>query len=275
MHVSPIGMGCMPLSLAERPLESTAIRVLHAAMEAGTNFFDTADVYCQDHRDIGHNERLIAKALSQWHRPENIKVATKGGLCRPKGRWESAGRPAQLRKACEKSLRALGVERIFLYQLHAPDPDIPFLDQVAVLKELQNEGKIEHIGLSNVSLAQVDAAAALTTIQTVQNRCHPRAQRDYRNALVSFLELRKISYLPYSPVGGGNSHQEVAAIPVFTELAQKYACSPYAVILNWHLGQGPHVIPIPGASRLHSATDSPSAGGFILSAQDRERIDSI
>jgi len=129
--VSVVGYGGMHLSIDGRPSESQGIRVLHAALDAGVTLIDTADVYCLDQHDIGHNERLIAAALAAWSGPrDHVIVATKGGVVRPGGRWESDARPVQLRAACERSLRALGTERIDLYQLHAPDPRVPLAESV-------------------------------------------------------------------------------------------------------------------------------------------------
>jgi len=172
--VSVIGYGGMPLSLAGRPSEDQAIRAVHAALDSGATLIDTADVYCLDDSDIGHNERLIAKALKQWPgSKDHIIVATKGGLTRPGGRWERNGRPEHLRRACDKSLAALGVERIDLYQLHAPDPRVPFADSVGVLAELKAAEKVRCVGLSNVSVEEIEEARGIVEVTTVQNRLSP------------------------------------------------------------------------------------------------------
>src|SRR5690606_23709592 len=134
-----IGLGGMPLSIQGRPDEAQAIAVIHAALDAGITFIDTADAYCLDDGEIGHNERLIAKALAAWP-SARVVVATKGGLERPGGRWETNGRPEHLRAACERSLAALGVEQIELYQLHAPDSAVPFAESVGALADLRREG---------------------------------------------------------------------------------------------------------------------------------------
>src|SRR5690606_14160212 len=127
ISVFPIGLGGMPMSIRKERDEANGVRVILAALEAGVDLIDTADVYCLDDDDLGHNERLIAKALEQW-RGHSVVVATKGGCIRPEGRWDVDGRPEHLRAACDRSLKALGVERIQLYQLHAPDPSVPFAD---------------------------------------------------------------------------------------------------------------------------------------------------
>jgi aryl-alcohol dehydrogenase-like predicted oxidoreductase len=138
----------MHLSIAGRPAEAQGIRVIHAALDAGVTLIDTADVYCLNQHDIGHNERLIAEALASWAgRRDTVIVATKGGLLRPDGRWENDARPEQLRAACDRSLLALGTDRIDLYQLHAPDPHVPFADSVGELSRLRERGKIRGVGL--------------------------------------------------------------------------------------------------------------------------------
>ena len=151
LTVGAVGLGGMYLSIRERPSEEDAIRTIHASLDAGITLIDTADVYCLDQRDIGHNERLIARALRD-RAHGGVVVATKGGLERPNGAWTRNARPAHLREACERSLEALGVQRIDVYQLHAPDPRVPFADSVGELAKLRSEGKIAHVALSNVSV---------------------------------------------------------------------------------------------------------------------------
>src|SRR6185436_17134419 len=153
-----IGFGGMPLSIQGRPPEDVGRKVLHAAIDAGMTLIDTADVYCLDDDDIGHNERLIASVLRERSDRDRIRVATKGGLRRPRGAWTNDGTPAHIREACEASLRALDVDRIWLYQFHAPDPGVKFEKNVEAFAELQRGGKFEHFGLSNVSIAQIDKA---------------------------------------------------------------------------------------------------------------------
>lgn len=266
--VRAVGFGGMPLSIRpERPSEADAVKVLHAAFEAGTDFVDTADVYCLDDSDLGHNERLIAKAVKSW--PGKVVVATKGGLTRPGGRWESDAKPESLRRACERSLKALGVEAIDLYQLHAPDDAVPLADSVGAMRRLQEEGKVRFLGLSNVDLAELDLALTVARVESVQNRLNPDARCDLDNGLVAGCAKRGVAYLPYCPVGGGrNQHAELTARPAIRALAEKHRTSPYCVVLAWLLAQGAHVIPIPGASKPASATDSPKALSVRLSPED-------
>lgn len=275
LKVRAIGFGGMPLSIRrDGPSEADAIKVLHAAFEAGTDFVDTADVYCHDDSDIGHNERIVAKALKAWRRAP-IVVATKGGLTRPGGRWERDARPESLRRACEKSLKALGVEAIDLYQLHAPDEKVTYADSIGSLVRLQEEGKIQHVGLSNVSLAQLDEALAIVRVESVQNQLNPKDREDLDNGLVKACAERGVAYLPYCPVGGGQGHAGLAQHPALQALALKHQASPYCVILAWHLAQGENVIPIPGASRVGSAADSPKALSVNLSPEDLAVINNL
>src|SRR5215212_1721586 len=171
MEFPAIGFGGMPLSIQGRPPEEEGKKVLHAAIDAGMTFIDTADVYCYDDNDIGHNERLIASVVRE--RKDDVKVGTKAGLRRPKGAWVTDGTPQHIRKACEQSLRALGTDRIWLYQFHAPDPKVPFAKSVEAFAELHREGKFEHFGLSNVSIEQLDEAQKILPVISVQNRLNP------------------------------------------------------------------------------------------------------
>ena len=151
-QISAIGFGGMPLSITGRPAEDVAKKVVHAAIDAGMTLLDTADVYCLDDDDIGHNERLIAAAVREHPKRDDVRIATKAGLRRPRGAWTNDGTPKHIREACEKSLRALGTEQIWLYQFHAPDPGIPFEKSVEAFAELQRQGKCRYVGLSNVSV---------------------------------------------------------------------------------------------------------------------------
>lgn len=275
IEVFPVGLGGMPLSVAGRPDEARALETLAAALDAGVDFIDTANVYCLDDADMGHNERVIAKALKRAGKAKSATVATKGGLARPGGSWTNDARPAFLRASCEASLKALGVEAIALYQLHAPDPKVPFVDSVGELARLKKEGKILHVGLSNVDEDELEAALQIVRVESVQNRCHPFDPGDYRDGLLKACERHGVSYLPYSVVGGHRSQQRVGGHPLFAELGRKHSASPYAVAVAWHLAQSPAVLPIPGASRPESIRDSASAAGLRLEPADLKRIDAL
>ena len=257
----------MPLSIQGRPpREADAIGVLHEVFDAGVTLIDTADVYCLDDDDLGHNERLVAKALSTWEGdPETVIVATKGGLTRPDGRWERDARPERLVAACDRSLAALGVDRIDLYQLHAPDPRVPFAESVGALAELQHAGKILWIGLSNVSVEEINAARSMVDVITVQNRLSPFFREAVRDGVVDHCAKHGIGFLAYSPVGGGRLNRKLPSHPALQPIASTHGVSPHAAVLAWVLAQGPTVIPIPGARTVQHALDSLTAADVTLS----------
>ena len=273
-RVPPVGFGGMPLSIADRPSEEQGVRVVHAALDAGVRLLDTADVYCLSDEDLGHNERLMAKALRSWNGPRSeVLVATKGGLTRPDGRWERNGRPEHLRRACDRSLKALGVDRIDLYQFHAPDPQVPFAESVGMLAELQGEGKIRWVGLSNVSVDQINAARRHLEVVTVQNRLNPWFREALEEGVVDHCERLGIGFLAYSPVGGGRLNKKLPAHPVVKDIAARHGASPHAVVLAWVLEQASNVIVIPGARTVEHALDSMTAGELRLEAEELRDLD--
>jgi aryl-alcohol dehydrogenase-like predicted oxidoreductase len=272
--VPAVGYGGMHLSLQERPPQQVSIEVVRAALDAGVRLIDTADVYCLDDSDLGHNERLVADALRGWNGPRNeVLVATKGGVTRPGGRWEPDGRPEHLRGACERSLLALGVDRLALYQLHAPDPRVPFEESVGALADLRREGKIRWVGLSNVSVAQIHAAEAIVPIASVQNRLNPFFREALEEGVVAYCEEGGIGFLAYSPVGGGRLNRKLPEHPVLRPMAAKLGVSAHALVLAWVLSRSPAVIVIPSARSVEHALDSVRARELELSAEDLAAID--
>jgi aryl-alcohol dehydrogenase-like predicted oxidoreductase len=273
--VSAVGYGGMHLSIQDRPPEDQGIRVIHAALDAGVTLIDTADVYCLDNQDIGHNERLVARALGSWQGDrDQVIVATKGGVTRPAGRWDTDGRPQHLRAACERSLEALGVERIDLYQLHAPDPKVPLAESVGALAELKQEGKIRWIGLSNVSVAEIREAEAIAPVSTVQNRLNPFFREALAEGVVAQCTERGIGFLAYSPTGGGRLNLKLPAHPVLQPMAARLGTTPHALVLAWVLARSPSVIVIPSARTVEHAQDSVSAADLRLSEADLAAITS-
>jgi len=272
--VSAVGFGGMPLSILGRPDdEAAALRVIHAGLDAGMTLVDTANVYCLDDSDIGHNERLVAKALRTWGgRKDAVVVATKGGITRPKGDWALDGRPASLRRACELSLAALGVDCIALYQYHRPDETVPLAESVGALADLRREGKIRWVGLSNVTVAQIRGAAAIVPIVTVQNRLSPFFREALETGVVAHCAREGIGFLAYSPVGGGRLNQKLPSIAALQPIAKAHGASPHAVVLAWVLAQGPHVIAIPGARTVEHATDSAAAADLLLTPAELAAI---
>ncbi len=255
--VSSIGLGGMPLSIADRPSTDIGVRVIQASLDAGITLIDTADVYCLDESDIGHNERLIARALAEWGgNRDTVVVATKGGLIRPDGRWERKGTPDHLRRACEQSLAALRVSRLDLYQLHAPDPDVPFVESIGALADLRSEGKIRWVGLSNVSVQQIKHAESVVPVVSVQNRLSPFFREALETGVVDYCTERGIGFLAYSPVGGGRLNKKLATHAALLRIGANVGLTPHQLVLAWVLAQGPSVIPIPGARSVEHALSS-------------------
>jgi aryl-alcohol dehydrogenase-like predicted oxidoreductase len=271
--VPAVGYGGMHLSIQDRPPEADALRVLGAALDAGVTLLDTADAYCLDERDVGHNERLIARALAAHPARDEVVVATKGGVVRTGGRWDTDGRPEHLRAACDRSLRALGVERIALYQLHAPDPAVPFEDSVGALAELRRAGKIRWVGLSNVSVEQIRSAEAIVPVTTVQNRLNPFFREALTTGVLRYCTERGIGFLAYSPVGGGRLNRKLPDHPVLAPMARRLGASPHVLVLAWALAQSPAVLVIPSARRVEHALDSLRAADLDLADADLAAID--
>lgn len=266
-----IGFGGMPLSIQGRPPEEQGRRTLNAAIDAGMTFIDTADVYCYDDNDIGHNERLIASVLAERSDRDAIRVATKAGLHRPRGAWTNDGSPAHIREACEKSLRALQTEQIWLYQFHAPDPKVPFEKSVETFAELQREGKFRWFGLSNVSVKQIEQAQRILPVVSVQNRLNPYFRESI--PVAKECERRGITFLAYSPVGGGRLAKKLTQFDVLIELAQKHDRSVHAIVIAWVRAQSKTVVPIPAARTIEHAEDSARAADLVLSPDDLNAMD--
>ena len=266
--IPAIGFGGMPLSIQGRPPDEQGVRVLQAAIDAGMTLIDTADVYCLNDNDIGHNERLIAEATRGR---DSVRIATKAGLRRPRGAWTSDATPAHIREACEQSLRSLGTERIWLYQLHAPDPKVAFERSVEAFAELQRQGKFHHFGLSNVSVDQIDKAQRILPVQSVQNRLNPYFRESVKVAKAC--AERNITFLAYSPVGGGRLAKKLPQFDVLIELAQKHDRSVHAIVIAWVRAKAKSVVPIPAARTIEHATDSARAADLVLSPDEILAID--
>ena len=269
--VFPIGLGGMPMSLAGRPPEERSVRTIHAALDAGVNLIDTADAYSKDDTDVGHNERLIAKALRG--RRDGVIVATKGGHTRPGGSWEIDASPEHLRAACEASLLALETDRIDLYQLHRPDVQVPYAESIGAIKQLQDEGKVRWIGISNASVDQIDEACSIADVVAVQNQLSLEYRHPLELGEVALCERRGIAFLPWSPLGGISKAADAAGAhdPVGAAAAA-HGVSPQQVALAWLLALSPQMIPIPGASRPESIEDSVRAAELELSDDELRAI---
>jgi aryl-alcohol dehydrogenase-like predicted oxidoreductase len=236
MVVNRLGFGAMRITgsgiWGEPPDADEAKATLRRAVELGVNFIDTADSYGPQ-----VSERLIAEALYPY--PDDLVIATKGGLVRPgPGRWDADGRPEHLREACEGSLRRLRLDQIPLYQFHRPDPTVPLAESLGMLVQLKDEGKIRHIGVSNVSQAQLHAAEQITPVVSVQNR-YNAADRN-SETMVDTCEQEQLAFLPWAPI------QQADASPAVAEAASRHGASPRQIVLAWLLARSPQILPIPG-----------------------------
>lgn len=273
-QVSELAYGAMYLSVDGRPSQEQALTTLKAVLDGAVTLIDTADAYCLDDTETGHNERLIARALhDDGASRDQILVATKGGHVRPNGNWEVNGRPEYLRRACEASLRALDVEAIDLYQFHRPDPKVPYEESVGTFADLQREGKIRMVGISNVSLAQLDAARRLVRVVSVQNEFSPWHRQDERNGVLQACTERGIAYLPWSPFGGGGRAKRLGEIAAVAASARRHGASPYRVLLAWLLAKSPVIVPIPCSTRVEGVRDNLGGAELTLSADEVAEID--
>lgn len=274
-EVSAIGLGAMPLSVQGRPDERQAIRTIHAALDAGVTLIDTADAYCLDGTETGHNERLVARAVRSWSGDrDRIVIATKGGHCRsPAGAWLVDGRPEYLKAACEASLATLGVEAIALYQHHRPDPDVAYEDSIGALRELQVEGKVRLVGIGNASVVQIRQAMSIVEVASVQNEFSP----EFRTSVpeIELCARHGVAFLAWGPLGGMGAARTLGRRhPAFERVALSHGVSPQQVCLAWALARSPAVIPIPGSRRPETILDSLAAVGLRLGEDELAFLDS-
>jgi aryl-alcohol dehydrogenase-like predicted oxidoreductase len=276
-EVSAIGLGGMQMSIEGRPKDrSQSIATIHAALDAGVTLIDTADAYHIGSDEVGHNESLIAEALSTYGGDtSDVVVATKGGHVRPgNGSWTVNGSPRHLKAACEASLKRLGVEAIDLYQFHRPDPKVPYDESVGALRDLLDEGKIRMAGISNADIDQIRAAQDVLggRLASVQNEYSPRFRSSQPE--LDLCDEMGIAFLPWSPFGGGRRAGSLGSRhSAFAEVASKHDVSPQRVTLAWMLAQSPVVLPIPGASRPETIRDSILAADLVLTADEVARLD--
>ncbi len=275
LSVGEIGLGGMPMSVKrDRPSEADSIRLIHRATELGMMLWDTADAYCIDDTETGHNERLFAKAKAELPADlrEQVVIATKGGHIRPAGRWDQDARPASLRLALDASLKALGTDTIDLWQFHRPDPAVPFADSVGVFADAHRAGKVRFVGLSNVSPAQIEEALSLVPIASVQNQFSPTHRQPERDGSLDKCRELGIAFLPWSPLGGMGGAKGIGQNETLASIASDLGISPQRVVLGWLLAKYDRLIPIPGASRVESVEDSAHGGEVVLSSEQIERL---
>ena len=263
LTVNRLGFGAMritgPRGTGPPADRENALAVLRRTVELEINLIDTADSY-------GPNvsEELIYEALYPY--PEGLVIATKGGLVRPPdrpGEWPRNGRPEHLRQACEGSLHRLQLDRIDLYQLHAPDPDVPYEESVGALKELQDEGKIRHVGVSNVSTEQLDQARSIVEVVTVQNRFNlvDRHSED----VLEVCERDGLGFFPWFPLAAGDLARPGGVVD---ELARRHDAAPSQVALAWLLARSPVMLPIPGTESIAHLEQNAAAAELKLSDEE-------
>ena len=262
LTVNRLGFGAMRVTgrgiWGEPPDLDTARAVLRRAVELGVNFIDTADSYGPE-----VSERLIAEALYPY--PDDLVIATKGGLERSgPWRWPANGRPEHLKEACEGSLRRLRLEQIPLYQFHRPDPAVPFEESVGALVALRDEGKIRHLGLSNVSEDQLRRAQRLTPVVSIQNRYNLGDRNS--ESLVDLCEQEALVFLPWAPI------QDLDGNPVVREVAARHDATARQVVLAWLLARSPAMLPIPGTGTAGHLEENIAAASIRLSAEEVDAL---
>jgi pyridoxine 4-dehydrogenase len=268
LEVFRLGFGSMRITgpgVWGEPSDPAGIRALlrHVA-ERDVNLIDTADSYGPE-----VSERLIAEALRPY--PDNLVIATKGGFERPgPGQWVPAGRPERLRRCCEASLMRLKLERIDLYQLHTVDPKVPIEDSVAALAELQEEGKIRHVGVSNVGVEEIERAQQIVQIVSVQNHYNvsSRASED----VLRFCEDAQIPFMAYFPLAAGELAEPDTAL---AEIAERHGAAPAQVALAWLLQRSPVAVPIPGTSSIAHFDENVEAVELELEDAELEALDEL
>jgi pyridoxine 4-dehydrogenase len=258
LTVNRLGFGAMRITgrgiWGDPPSHDQAIATLRRVVELGVNFIDTADSY-----GPSVSEELIAAALFPY--PDDLVLATKGGLVRPgPNRWEPDGRPSHLRAACEGSLRRLRLEQIPLYQFHRPDPRVPLAESIGEIAALKDEGKIRHVGVSNVTEAQLREAQRIVPIVSVQNRFNATDRQSA--SIVDLCEQEQLTFLPWAPV------QEADRNPAVAEAAQRHGVSERQVVLAWMLASSPSILPIPGTGSVSHAEENIAAAALELSPDE-------
>ena len=261
LPVFRLGFGAMRLTGAPAWLDrATAIGIARRAVDLGVNFIDTADSY-----DLGDNEQLLADALHPY--PPGVVIATKGGQVNLGDAWIPLGRPEYLRQQAELSLRRLRLERVHLYQLHRIDPAVPLADQIGALRLLQDQGKVHHIGLSEVSIAQLTEAQSITPIASVQNRYNltDRASDD----VLHYCEQHGIAFIPWLPVAPITTASATAPL---TTAARRLTATRTQVALAWLLRHSPNIVPIPGTTSRAHLEENVAAATLSLSSGDSTQL---
>ncbi len=269
----PLGLGLLRLTTAGRPAEADAIAVIHYALEHGIRVLDTADAYALDDKELHYGERLIRQALAVWKGPrDEVKILTKVGMARPKGKWVPNGRPEHLRKAVEGSLKALGVEQLFLLQLHAHDSRVAFEDTLAALADLQRQGKVAHLGLCNTTAGELQQASGHFQVAAVQNELSVLNRKSAADGMLELTRELGIPFLAHRPLGGYAKVAKLAKNAILVPLGERRKATPHEIALAALLDAGPHVVPLIGATRIESVRSCLVALGIELDVSDRAAL---
>lgn len=278
VRVGAIGLGCMTFDQDGAKPREQLLATVRAAVDAGVTLLDTADAYGFGDLGadaMGENERLVASLVDEVGVREQVLLATKAGHTRGEGgSWDLDGSAEHLRSAVDGSLQRLGVERLDLWQHHRPDPDVPYEDVLGTLKEVHDAGKVRMVGLSNADPDQIRLAHRVLgdALVSVQNQFSPAFRSSAPE--IEVCEELGLAFLPWSPLGGlGDAKQLAEKHPAFAEVAEKRGVSPQQVALAWELAQSPCVIPIPGAKRPESVTDSAAAASLHLDDDELAALD--
>jgi aryl-alcohol dehydrogenase-like predicted oxidoreductase/predicted kinase len=264
----------MRLSTAPDRDEERSIAVLHALLDAGVTLLDTADAYAWDADETGHNERLIARALAGWAGDrDRVLVATKGGLTRPAGHWVPDGRARHLAAACEASCRALDRARLPLYQLHVVDPRVPISTSVRALDRLRRAGLVERIGLCNVTVGQIEQARRITEISSVQVEVSVWQEASLLSGVVEHCVACGIRLLAHRPLGGPERRRRLESDPALRAVADRLDATPAEIALAWLADLSPHLVALPGPTRVETVTSIARAARLVLTDADREQLD--
>jgi aryl-alcohol dehydrogenase-like predicted oxidoreductase len=270
--ISAIGYGAMGLSVAGRPDRRTAARVIEEVLDVGITFIDSADVYGLDDDDLGHNERLLTGVLAGRPDRRAIRVASKVGLRRSGDGWIRDASAVHIRAACERSLKALNVERIYLYQLHAVDPAVPLRSSLEAMATLREEGKCAHLGLSNVTAQQIVEATSIAPITTVQNRLSPFYRESVTGQVVETCRRLGITFLAYRPFGGSRLSRSVCEFQSIRLLAHSRNATPHQITLAWLRGLSPNIVPLVGTTGIEHVRECAAAAAHHLTAAEMASV---
>lgn len=256
--VSVIGLGGMLLSINGRPPADQSARVIKTALDSGMTLFDTADSYCLDDNEVGHNERLLSLGLDG--RREGVVVTTTLGIRRPGGAWTVDSDPDYLIESVERSLKNQRVDALDVVFLYAPDMRVPYEESVGALARLREIGKVKQVGVCNVDLETLKKAESVTRIDAVQNRWNPQSREPEKEGVIEYCASKSVAFIGYAPFGGTLGAPTLTTLGKLSDQARRRRLSPYQLVLSWMINKSPNVFVVPGARRAESVEDSAGAG---------------